>query len=106
MYEEGELVTEIADGHRHRIWWDDEHATAYCSLPDQMEKPDLPVPTHEAHLGTYTTEQLLQELDDRNEVGQRHHHAIHNEQVAELLRKLRLSFSQRPGGLDHKREDA
>ena len=52
-----------------------------------------------------TTGELLDELELRNKEGQGNIHNNSKEQVVQKLRKLRLAFSLRNGGLDYKRMD-
>lgn len=54
-------------------------------------------------LPTAKTSDLIEELRQRN-MDDPKAHTNHKDQVNEHLRKLRLAFSLREGGLDHRRE--
>lgn len=97
LYEEGKQVTEIADGHRHRIVWGHENAIAYCSLPDQV--------SYEPMLGVATTGELLDELAARNVGGQRARFENSMMQANAHIIALQRAFTVRDGGLDYRTVD-
>jgi hypothetical protein len=55
-------------------------------------------------LGSITTRELLDELDARNVLGQRAKFKSAMDQAGEHIRKLRVGFAQRDGGLDYRTE--
>lgn len=54
----------------------------------------------------FTTDELLDELELRNQFDQRTPHRNITAQASEHIRKLRLAFSLRPGGLVATRMDS
>lgn len=104
IFTKGEPFTEPADGHRHSITWM-ENGEYSCSLPLEIPEPDLYVHTHEDHVGTYTTGQLLDELEARNVGGQRARFEKTMEQADRHIQKLRRAFSIRDGGLGYRTVD-
>jgi len=61
--------------------------------------------TPEVELGLARTRELLDELQARNEGGQRSKHTNNMDQATAHIQKLRLAFMLREGGLEYRTVD-